>query len=91
MHPITSFCPPAPNKASSRALAAPVLVRSHVGTLTRVHSEANHFAWLHISLFLTEIAERAAARRGPACGEVGGGAQPLPVGNHGETFPESAS
>lgn len=83
---LQSFCQSSTENATTRAVAAPVVVRSWTGTQTRVHDKRNHGEWLHISLFLVDLAERAT---GPGRGtrhEAGARAalSALPHGNHGE-------
>ena len=79
-------CQSSTENATTCAVAAPVVVRSWTGTQTRVHNKRNHGEWLHISLFLVELAARGA---GPGRGtrhEAGTRADlsALPHGNHGE-------
>lgn len=75
-----------PVAATSRAVAAPVVVRSWTGTSTRVHSAVNHGPWLHIALFLAHLPQRGADRAELATHEAatGGACVDGPHGNHGE-------
>lgn len=78
-----------PLAATSRAVAAPVVVRSWTGTSTKVHRPANHGAWLHIALFLEDLPQRGADRAELATHEAatGGACVDGPHGNHGENNP----
>jgi len=87
-----SICQSKPENATTRAVAAPVVVRSWTGAQTRLHAAVNHGPWLHIALFLVDLPKRAPDRDQLAGHESGacGGLSVYPDGNHGETPPESA-